>query len=245
MDAGSRIITTMEAAWRAIQARHPEIPDAVVITGTGNEPRNERWGHHWARRWRLATDQPDRVDELFVAGELLARGGRRIMQTVLHEAAHALAEVRNIKDTSRNGHYHNRRFVALAGEVGLDPPAASSPRGLAGVTLGEATAASYAEVIAALDAASLAFLESPTSDQTTGDAGNGASNGTAGMGAQRGAAGRGGRGRNGTRLAVTCQCDRRLYITPKQYEEAPISCGRCNTPFQAEPDDLDALAIGA
>ena len=37
-----------------------------------------------------------------------------------HEAAHAIACQRGIKDTSRQGRYHNSRFKAIAEEVGLD-----------------------------------------------------------------------------------------------------------------------------
>ncbi|WP_156046190.1 hypothetical protein [Herbidospora cretacea] len=53
--------------------------------------------------------------ELFIAGELLALGAARVLQTMLHEAAHALAHVRGIKDTSRSGNrYHNSLFAELA-----------------------------------------------------------------------------------------------------------------------------------
>ena len=34
---------------------------------------------------------------------------RRMLATLLHEAAHALARVREIQDTSRQGRYHNQR----------------------------------------------------------------------------------------------------------------------------------------
>ena len=41
----------------------------------------------------------------------------------LHEAAHALATQRGIKDTSAaDNRYHNKRFAALAAELGLRSP---------------------------------------------------------------------------------------------------------------------------
>jgi hypothetical protein len=47
-------------------------------------------------------------------------------QTILHEAVHALAHVRGVKDTSRGGKYHNKReFVALAASSAWPGPAAS------------------------------------------------------------------------------------------------------------------------
>src|SRR5487761_1168506 len=39
-----------------------------------------------------------RVPELFIAGELLAAGGRAVVEVMLHEAAHALATRRGIKE---------------------------------------------------------------------------------------------------------------------------------------------------
>ena len=45
----------------------------------------------------------------------MAYGGAGVLQVLLHEAAHALAFARGIKDTSRSGNrYHNRRFANLA-----------------------------------------------------------------------------------------------------------------------------------
>lgn len=51
--------------------------------------------------------------EVFVGGEGLARGPADVLATLLHEAAHALAHVRGIQDTSRQGRWHNAQFKAL------------------------------------------------------------------------------------------------------------------------------------
>lgn len=58
--------------------------------------------------------------EVFVGGEGLVRGPVEVLATLLHEAAHALADVRGIKDTSRQGPWHNARFKALAEELGIE-----------------------------------------------------------------------------------------------------------------------------
>ena len=129
---GSRIITALEQAWAAIRARHPEVPDVVIVTGAGSNqkglPEGYRLrGHHWPERWVTDPAEQRRMPELFVAGELLAAGGRAVLEVMLHEAAHALAVVRGIRDTSAEGNrYHNKRFVALATEMGLPGP--SGPR---------------------------------------------------------------------------------------------------------------------
>ena len=73
---GSRIIAALERAWAAIRARHPEVPNVVIVTGAGSNqkgtPEGYRLrGHHWPERW--VTDPAERrMPELFVAGELLA-----------------------------------------------------------------------------------------------------------------------------------------------------------------------------
>ena len=55
-----------------------------------------------------------------ISGEGLRRSPREVLGTLLHEAAHALAHARGIKDTSRQGRYHNKHFKTLAEELGLD-----------------------------------------------------------------------------------------------------------------------------
>ena len=47
------------------------------------------------------TTTSDKLPEVFVGDEGLARGPADVLGTLLHEAAHALADVRGIKDTSR------------------------------------------------------------------------------------------------------------------------------------------------
>ncbi len=215
---GSRIVTALEAAWAAIQQRHPEVPDVVVITGTAAQKGGDRWGHHWPQRWTLARGT-GRVPELFIAGELLQHGGRAVMQTLMHEATHALATVREVADVSDGGRYHNRRFAELARELGLTPPTSPARRvGLADVELGDSTAAAYADTIAAIDAAAQVYLE----DQ----------------GATGGASTTGG-ARSGNRRTVTCACDppRRISITPAQLDAGPLLCGLCHKPF--DEDDLE------
>ncbi|GAA2680620.1 hypothetical protein [Nonomuraea recticatena] len=72
---------------------------------------------------------------------------------------HALAHTRKIKDTSREGRYHNKRFVELARELGLTPPdKPDTGIGFSACTLGDLTAAAYTSTIEAMDAAALAYL---------------------------------------------------------------------------------------
>lgn len=219
---GSRIITSLEAAWSDIQAGHPEIHDVVMITGTSKQKGGDRWGHHWPQRWRTA-DAAERMPELFAAGELLALGGRRILQTLIHEAAHDLAYVRGLQDTSRQGRYHNQRFADLAAELGLTPPAKPHKTyGKYDAELGDKTATRYAKTIEALDTAALAYLDDLAGIATADEDDN------------EGESGKKAGGRSGKRHAVECACEppRRLQLTPKALDDGPVLCGLCREPFE-------------
>jgi hypothetical protein len=216
--AGSRIIAVLEAAWSQIRTRHPGVPPVVVITGTGRQARGyATLGHFGADRWQTTGTEGGRLPELFIAGELLAghgqhSGGRAVLKTLLHEAAHGLAHTRRIKDCSRQNRYHNRRFAALAAELGLTAPSEPHPTlGWSMATLEDQAAAGWQGVIEAIDAARLPHLGA----LYTAPAPVAAS-------------------RAGSRFQVACACEqpRTLSITPKQYETAPLLCGACREPFE-------------
>jgi hypothetical protein len=135
------MVAALEAAWAAIRARHPDVPAAVILLGAGSGMGpGLKLGHFAAMRWHQPADQRgdgeqapggDRLPEVFVGGEGIARGPADVLATLLHEAAHALAHVRGIKDTSRQGRWHNGRFKALAEEVGITvskDPGSGGPR---------------------------------------------------------------------------------------------------------------------
>ena len=242
---GSQIIAALEQAWAAVRDQHPDVPDVVIVTGAGSHqkgvPEGYRLrGHHWPERW--VTDPAEhRMPELFIAGELLVGGGRAVLEVMLHEASHALAVVRGIKDCSAEGNrYHNKRFVALATEVGLrGPDRPEKVIGWSDCRLADETAAAYADVIDAIDSARLPFLL----DGALGARGGGGGQG----GGEDGEDGQGKgkpKKRGGRRVAVECACQppRKLHMTPKQIEDGPVTCGVCSTPFEAPDDDDQAEA---
>jgi hypothetical protein len=245
---GSQIITALEQAWAAIRDQHPEIPDVVVVTGAGSNQKGlpkgyALRGHHWPERWVTDPDPAEhRMPELFVAGELLAAGGRAILEVMLHEASHALAVVRRIKDTSAEGNrYHNKRFVALAIEMGLrGPDRPEKVLGWSNCQITDETAAAYGDVISAIDTARLPFL--PGGHLITGGGGDGQGGGEDGEDGQDEDKPK---KRGGRRDAVECKCEppRKLHITPKQREVGPVICGVCHEPFEA-PDDSDQAEAG-
>ncbi|MGW2426037.1 hypothetical protein ACWC0C_43675 [Streptomyces sp. NPDC001709] len=229
---GTRIITALESTWGAIQAHHPDVPDVVIVTGTGRGRRKNSltWGHHTADRW-LDAAAAGRKAELFVSGEAIAQGGEMVVETMLHEAAHALAAVRGVRDTSCAGRWHNRKYAALAQELGLEPPKkAAKVIGFSEALITAATVGRYAAQIRKLDAATLAHIEAPKDDDE-GEPGGQDQKQTQ---SEDNPGPRGGRGRAGKRTAVECGCEtpRRMQVTPAFLEEAPVLCGKCRQEFQ-------------
>jgi hypothetical protein len=71
---------------------------------------------------------------------------------MLHEAAHTVAKHRLIKDTSRQGRYHNSRFKTVANELGLTGDR-TPQRGWSIGDVPEGTRVLYAAAIADLELA--------------------------------------------------------------------------------------------
>lgn len=219
---GKAIVETFEGIWQVIRSHHPELPNVVIITGTGSDQKKPvlKAGHHWDSRWH---HDPTREvwGELFITGERLNDGGSLIVETLLHEAAHALARVRGIKDTSDEGRYHNRRFVQLAEEMGLLPCVQKKGRnGFNDCKISPATIERYAEVIAELDAANLPYLtlpgEAPGSRRTTTP------------GDDEDQEDEEPHRRQGKRVPMVCKCEgRRIPISYAQFEFGPLICGVC------------------
>lgn len=220
-----RVTSALGATWAAIRERHPELPAAVVTLASGTTSRMRCWGHWGDSRWHVAGD---RAGEVMIAGELLAPGGgndparpveQRVLGTLLHEAAHALASARKIQDTSRGGRYHNARYRDLAQEVGLDVEQAPV-YGWAMTRLRQETADAYADALADLRE----VLNGYRAREREAEAG-------AAGGAATGV-GRAG-GVSPTRIRVACGCGRRAYMAPGVFQLGSITCGVCEEDFRA------------
>jgi hypothetical protein len=213
-DAGisPRLVTALDQAWRAIRARHPDVPEVVIALGSGtdNGRQGVKLGHFAAGRWQRGDG---RLPEMFVGGEGLQRGAGDVLATLLHEAAHGVATTREIQDTSRQGRFHNTRFKALAEELGL-AVAKTGTIGWSGTTVPDATAALYRAELRRLDAALVAWRHGERH------------------------AGRGGRSSSNNGLAARCECPRRIRVSAAVLAAGPITCGVCGADFTAaEPED--------
>lgn len=75
------------------------------------------YGHFSPNRWVLG-EKKERVDELALNPEFF-ESPLEVLDTMLHELTHVYCNQNNIKDTSRGGHYHNKRFKDVAEKFGL------------------------------------------------------------------------------------------------------------------------------
>lgn len=220
------ILAVLERTWTAIRHRHADLPHVVMVLASGSDGAPAGWlklGHFAAMRWETRDDV---MPEVFVGGEGLARGPIGVLGTLLHEAAHALAHARGIKDTSRQGRYHNARYAELAQSVGLEV-AQIKPIGWSNTTVAEQTAVDYAGTIAELATALTIFRRSEAGHFISGgdpddEPGGGDAARTRGP-VRRPAS------RNG--LACICACGRRIRVALSVFAAGEIICSLCQRPF--------------
>ncbi|WP_037572445.1 hypothetical protein [Phaeacidiphilus oryzae] len=175
----------------------------------------------WGDIQRHHPDLPDLAAPESLIGESSSACGTELnFERLLHEAAHGLAAARGIRDTSRAGRYHNRRFLGLADELGLDHSADPHPSsGFSLVTMRPETRERYAETIERLDLALGAH-----SDAASGKGERGRT--------FRGPATRHGSSGGGVRVKAVCGCGRNVRVVPSVLAQAAIVCGACGQPFQ-------------
>jgi hypothetical protein len=147
--AASLLVAALEHTWHTIRTHHPHVPEAVLVVASGADGKRLNLGHFAPHRWQV--NGADR-HEVLIGGEGLHRGPLEVLGTLLHEAAHGLAQARGIQDTSRQGRYHNRRYATLARELGLEV-ASVPPIGWSATTVPTQTAAAYASPLQDLAAA--------------------------------------------------------------------------------------------
>lgn len=114
------IMDALNECLKAIRYNHPEVPNAVLVVGSSSM---KNYGHFSPTSWdgikaKRANSMSEH--EIMLSGEGLLRGAEAVLATLIHECAHALAHSREIKDTSRQGRFHNGKFKALAEEIGIE-----------------------------------------------------------------------------------------------------------------------------
>lgn len=224
MSITAGLVQAIETTWAAIQIQHEDVPEVVVTMGAGSIHKNGLvLGHFAPNRW-VAGEDARSIHELFIGGEGLQLGARSVLATLLHEAAHSAAATRGIKDTSRQGRYHNDRFRQIGEEFGLT---LTHSRGLgwSDSELSDTITGRYADQVAQLEGAIIAYRrgEGATQIITGGDEGTDAE-GDEGESTTK--------PKNG--YAPVCDCGRKIRVAASTFEGGPILCGLCGTAFSIQ-----------
>ncbi|MGH9165173.1 MAG: hypothetical protein ACRDZW_06655 [Acidimicrobiales bacterium] len=232
--AASDLVAACEAAWQAIQQRHPALPDTVVVLGSGIERgRLVKLGHWWGGPWRVG-DQTR--GEVLLAGEALHLPPEAVFEVLLHEAAHGLNAARGVRDASRGGRYHNQHYRTAAAEVGLRPRR-MDPYGWARTELTPAASETYRESIERIgtEMRLARGLPAPPGIGVEGGRG-GTDNGTPG-GEE---ANNGEREQRPKQRAAECGCApaRKLRMAPSVLALGPVVCGLCGDSFDVPGAEL-------
>jgi hypothetical protein len=215
----SALVAACEAVWHAVQRHHPDVPDVVIVLGTGVERgRLVKLGHWCGARW--IADGKVR-GEVLLAGEALHLPPESVLEVLLHEAAHGVNASRGIQDASRGGRYHNRRFKETAEELGLAVEA-MPPYGWARTSIDGQARDRYQNEIAQLGSA-MRIARRVAADVRVGPDGEVGNGGRARDVDEA-------RGRDRQRPA-TCGCGRRLRMAPSVLAQGPVLCGVCDEPF--------------
>lgn len=198
----SLLVSALETTWVKIRHLHPDVPDVVLTVGAGSAGGELTLGHFAPYRWIRGEYE---LHELFVGGEGLQRGPLDVLGTLLHEAAHGVAVVRNIKDTSRQGRWHNERYRALGEELGLTL-SRHSKGGWSMTTVPDGTQDLYQDELEELAFALVAYR-------------------------RREPAARSGRKSSNNGVVAACSCGRKIRVSHSVYWAGLICCGNCGGSF--------------
>lgn len=213
----SNMVATLERAWTNIQRHNPDVPNAVIVVASGTEGKQPKTGHYSRLRWKdVATSQKKKgsrrpitkpMAEILIGGEGLGNGAADVLDTLLHEATHAMAGMRGIDDCSRQGRYHNAKFRELATEIGLTAKK-DGANGFADTSLTPTTEKKYKRTIAAIRKA-ITKVRAPNQK-------------------------RGAKASPSRMKLAECSCEepRKIRLAEKTFEADAITCGGCDEDFQ-------------
>jgi hypothetical protein len=222
-DYSLRLIAALTDLWNAIRARHPSVPAVVLLPAPSLARKMNVLGHFAPLRWKGPRSSDDRLHEVVVVAEHLDRGAEDVLETLLHEAAHAVNHERGVKDCSKS-QYHNRSFRQTAEALGLTVEQiphygharTALPTPIA--QLYELGLAALREVLIsrrrpiALVTGATGGVNTPSDDEQGGE-----------------------EGPRSRHLKATCACPLVIRASKKTLGATTIRCERCGEPFRADP----------
>lgn len=111
----SEIVAFLEDAYDVLNQKYFEgaLPKAVITI----QSSPKAYGHFTP--WDAWKENENGYKEINIGAETLNREIFSVLSTLVHEQVHFYCHINNIKDTSRSGNYHNKRFKVEAEKRGL------------------------------------------------------------------------------------------------------------------------------
>lgn len=119
-DVSVALIEALSRIWQRIREHHPAVPAVVLLPAPAQRGKRNVLGHFAPLRWQTRRDDRHHLHEVVVIAEHLNRGAEDILETLIHEAAHAANFEEGIKDCSPTSQYHNTHYRDRAESFGLD-----------------------------------------------------------------------------------------------------------------------------
>lgn len=197
------LLEALSELWERLRDQVADLPPAL-FTVSPTTRRND----HGPARWTREDDGA--VSGLVVSADVLQEGAESVVEMVLHDAAHILNWIRDVKDTTTRGAYHTQAFLTTAEEVGLewsDGAERTATRGFSNPVMSTEARERYAADVEALEGViplTLPHLALPPTTART------------------------------DRLTLQCQCNppRKLRISRTVAAQGPIKCGVCDATFE-------------
>ena len=153
------VLMVLDEIARVVAAEHGiEGRISIVLGASGVTRSGQKHGHFAAKSWE--DSEGNDIHEILLSGESLKRGPVATIGTLIHELAHAYCHENEIKDTSDSGRWHNKKFKAVAEDMGLAIERADRI-GFSVTTVPEPTQEKYKQAIEDLGGAIQAWRRGP------------------------------------------------------------------------------------
>lgn len=111
----SEITAFLENAYKVLNQQFFDGELSKVVITVQSSPK--AYGHYTT--WDAWNEEKQGFREINIGAETLNRPIGNVIATLLHEMVHHYCDIKGIKDTSRGGVYHNKRFKEQAEMRGL------------------------------------------------------------------------------------------------------------------------------
>lgn len=112
------IQNALDVALSAIKKNNKDVPSALAVIIAEKKGAH---GTFTADSWQdnAGEHEGSARHEIKLNPVSFALGAEQVLTTLIHECGHALAHATGVKDTSRQGRFHNAKFRDIATQMGL------------------------------------------------------------------------------------------------------------------------------